>query len=893
MAWNPQTGQQNGSYLNTGNAFSGMPIGTFAPISGQAAPNDAFGFAPGTLNAFSFNFAAPAFQGPIQADAFAPQGSVFDLQPAFAAPAAFGVNPAFAGGVFASGPTSLLDLAQTPPIPANAQQQTQPAAKDPFASLTISDIKTGFVAPVPALPSSPAPMTPSHSGSNLSIDLHPTPIKVSPSSELDLANPHAHVVPAQSVPQSPIESQSKPLLEAPSTTHVNPKTSTNPATPASKSSAEFLASIDISAPLKQESPIIAATVTPSTASTYTNASMVKTTIDWSKQRDLMASFLAPPSTASQPAEVVPETKNLQESDDWSGYNESGEESDWSTFSTSTTPLPGLAPSSSTSTTPAPTIAHAHTTIAPEPVIEAHKDAKPEISSPSPAPEIPLFQTPSNRAFSFDTSAFTATTFDTSAFDTSAFNLDPNAFSVATPDTVGAKIDTPIETVRLSIDKTEEKPKEEGNIDFGGFTSHSDDVDWAAFSEDKPAVAIDSNSQKQASPAKDDLFAIPSDSISTPSRRRTEPKIHDLSSFELPSMPPTPAKSELEPTTSGTDLFPGSSLLSPALLATGPQETSASTASPFEGNFSVFNSTPQPENSDLFSTTEVPAWMQSNRSEDLGVATAVPLAVAEAREEATNWQDQPTMETLKKTLIELLGTDKAAPYVWIFDNYSKNISMSCQERHELATGLIEDVKRGKVLWLSSSRVNQWHSVLTKCSEELQHAHSYLSNVMVQADMQSEEVLVSYLSHERTIQYLSALSKIYKVALRIQAAIKSNTGPSSQRQTPKTTCPYLKPSVLKALNALCSSIDAAWNNLIKQVQDMIESTNMDEQTAKNCPAPSSLRISPPVPHAPLNFNCYICYRGFDEEEGPSAWNDKQCHASCANFWTHRISSKPPSV
>lgn len=880
----------------------------------QTGTNDAFGFAPGTLNAFSFNYNQPAFLPPVQGDAFAVQGSAFDLPPVFTAPGAFAGDSAFTGGVFSTQPTSLLDLAQSGSSAASAPstpQKSQPATRDPFANLTIADIKSGYVPPSQSTPSAPPtakPITPSHSSSSVSSN---TPQKQQPSQSDDFSGfvsssshtslddypsmePHSQFPESDITPTStnPItssntdfasflsnSSQSSQQAPKPMTSqHMEPNTDVVQASAAKapveaettpKKQIDHLAAIDLTA-----KPKVAPAV-PTTPTSYSNAGMVKSTIDWSKQRDLMASFLTSPSTTTQPVEQVPPKNNPKESEDWSGYNESGEEIDWSSFPTTSTPETQAEASS----------AQQNASDLAVPVVSAHEmpvEAKEAQVSGNWSAFPGTSDTTTKSAFEFDTSAFETSAFDTSAFDTSAFNFpqpgaNPSESSgvAEIPLTTQVQAITPEPSSLASVEA-----QKEGFSDFGGFTSTSDDQDWSAFSSEPNTPQVGDGTQTAPESPKEGESRTSTDSRPTHVRKRTEPKVHDLSSFELPSHPTTPMK-EPQEKVSPID-SPAPSLLD--LSSTIASNTSTSL---FSGDFSAFSTTPalEPNN------TELPAWMRSNRSDDMTAPVTTPDTPVSAREESYNLDDQPSMDELRKSTVELLGNDKSAPYMWIFDNYGKGITLTFPERHALASGLVGDLKSGKVIWLSSARVNQWHTILTKCHEDLQRGHSYLSNVMVQADLQSDQVLASYLVHPETLRYISSLAKIYKIALRIQMSVRHNAGSSSKGQTPKTMCPYFKPSVVKALAALSASIDATWNNVVAQVNDMVESAYGDKNTES--PAKLALHVSPPVPHAPFNFNCYICYRGFDEEEGPSPFSDKQCHASCIAYWTNRISSKPPSL
>jgi hypothetical protein len=507
-------------------------------------------------------------------------------------------------------------------------------------------------------------------------------------------------------------------------------------------------------------------------------------------------------------------------------------------------------------------------------------------------------------------------FDPSTFDTSAFNFGESSTPVPTPASLPTSIDalsTPSNTFAqnsaIPLEKSpsvHEKPETSSGdqfADFGDFSSSGHDADWSTFPEDTPTTK----------PVEDSL-ATPIDSLPVPeakssssltaSPRSSRTKILDLNSFTLPTMGGTPVKHKEESLLAETPAQEGKPSVSvpaePLLDFSGFEVTPVATtksADLFSLSGSAFTptSTTTSLGMDFVMTSdpsEIPSWMNSNKSDDsASMKSHIPAM------EPPKPSDAPTMESLKRQLVELLGNDKTAPYTWIFDNMTRQITLSFEERQALALGLMEDIKSGKSIWVSSSRVNQWHNVLTKCNEDLTKACNYLSTVSMQADMHSDEVLISFFQNEKTRSYLESLAKIYRVASRISVSVRSSVNPlasngGKSNQTPKTTCKYLKPSVIKALSVLCSTIESTWQSLLSQVSEM--EAPVDTGNGNTATLPSVLLTLPPiVPHAPLNHVCFMCYRGFDEHEGPSTWQAQNYHASCANYWINRVSPKPPSV
>jgi hypothetical protein len=858
-------------------------------------------------------------QGAPLGDPFSQQGSAFDFPPMTTG------FPAFGSGAEASAftippmgavaPPSLLDLVQSTSQPSTPQKAPASTMKDPFATLSIDDIKRGFVSPSHVVSSTTASTIPTSPPSSLPVTpISPitptlTPLSTVKQEEIDFSNLSSIAVqPSDPIPSTPVITSAGSLKQTP-TDDVHQQTPTKTVEKkanAPKTAGDFLASINLNAsvtPPQVEKP---ASAIPTPA--FTNASMVKTTIDWSKQRDLMASFLSAPSaTAISPQQQSSEhpTQNPSTGDDWTEYDaasakETVESPDWSSFGGGGGGggVVVVATSDGTITTGTTFVDHSSPTslsIATE-IVSSPPATVPDWEAFSAAATQggAMMMMPTENVFGgIDSSSFDSTSWSPAHLGhPSNLSFAPQ-LSIAPIETI---LSTPIShqegsiselTLKETQGKSDEKsPAVEQNdfAEFGGFTSSSAvEDDWSAFPEDN-STKNDQVSPRTAITAASHLNSEPLPSPS--SRKRPGTKILDLSAFELPSLPSTPSKSDLkvnkETIEEQTAPIPSNPSFTDEIVST-------STNTSFSGDFSAFSGMPS---NDLFSlggsetpTPEIPAWMNSNRSNDTPMA---PTSTSLQVEDTKNWQDQPTIDALKRQAVELLGNDKLASYVWIFDNFGKNITLTFQERHTLAAELIEDVKSGKVIWLSSSRVNQWHSVLTKCNEDLQRALSYLSNVAVQADMHPDEILTNYLSHEKTLSYLSALGKVYTVATRIMCAIRSNNGPQSQGQTPKTTCRYLKPSVLKALHTLGSTIEHSWKTLVEQVSEMVNSSGGSNNLTQ-----AALSVSAPVPHAPLNFNCYICYRGFDEQEGPLQWQDKNCHATCTNFWTHRISMKPPTL
>ena len=969
-----------------------------------AVPNvgtsNAFGFDPSTMSAFSFNFAPPVIQGSPVGNTFPTNMSAFDFtQPTFGS-MALGTQPEAVGFAQVGTASSLYDLASHPALPLETQSSnflqpssTFPPTPDPFSSLSIDDIKRGFSAPSSAQTLAPvalSPIVPSTLPPTASIHSPEVPVKPgleetstfsgssSNTSEASLFRVETH----KEFPKpQQVKSDVNPKLA--------PKTPERPA----KSAEELLAAIDLSKPSTPLTP----NPTPNAPSTpYSNANMVKSTIDWSKQRDLMASFLTPSDAPKQSDTSPKKNVKVNDGDNWSRYGDTtAGGDDWSSFgdSTSTHAHPSSNPMETTSTMPFPSI---------QPTLEkkdAHSTPK-STGESAPLDHVSITAPLSSDAASLalDASKWNADIGHNSfGFDTSAFNFSENpidfkpdpslSFPVTmispTPSSSSLPISEikPIEkmqseavvpfphpydlpssstplsssvssTINSSTDinstlsshvtaKTSEhdlfvtsgfpsssSPSLASGVEFGGFTSETSDVgSWSAF---PGATTTESGHGAVSSLTMPSRDATPPRSSSphmnvtstlepapSPGRKKPENGVLDLSHFQLPAMPVTPSTpsgtsavpvsdhrhqhQRTNSNTSSVDVVQSSTPTSASLIDdVVPHHASSSLATSYSNDFTSFSGASTPI-VDIFATStpvsEIPSWMQSNQSSDSGSSQDV-ASIDRSPANDVNWKDQPTMDELKRRLVEILGTDKAAPYMWIFDNMGKHIMIGFEERHLLAVGLIEDMKSGKVIWLSSSRVNQWHSVLTHCNEDLQRALSYLSNVAVQADLHSEEIMKSYLLHEKTVAYFSSLAKIKKIASRILAsALHSNSsnamgvaGTSSKGgQTPSTTCCYLKPSVLKAIRALEKAIDNSWDAIVTQVKEMHQSCG--EAEGQSFAALTS--ISDPVPHAPISFNCFLCYRGFDEQEKPTQWQEKSYHASCANYWTHCISSKPPSL
>lgn len=868
-------------------------------------PNSAFTFDPNAMNAFSFNFADGGVPGAVPGANFGVNTSAFD----FSGAAVGNMGPMFHHGapmpMMTGPPPSLFEMANhSSDQPQQVQQVVStPQKPDPFAALSIEGIKTGFDVPVATIAPQPRPTPPvsSQSGSSHQFTAS-TPLKS--------ATPVA--------PEPQIEVVSKP-----------------------KTADQFLSSIDLNGPPQEQ---LVEKPAPKASTPYSNEGLVKTKIDWAKQRDQMAAFLAPkvePEVTPTPQEVP---KSAVTEEDWGEFDDGGVQGDdqnWSDFGSA--PAPSTAPQEALHENP--TIIQSP--IPSHPTTNAHAalHTQPQTGSLETSISSTTDTGPSTTpaAMVFDPSAFDTSAFDTSAFNfsadgiggaftsnstnptTAAFDTDTSAFSTDVSAFTGTNSSndrphTPVE--QASVAPTEKSSSTLKEDDFSSFTSTgADGDDWSAFEGDDQAEKDSSTEDMRASssslgvpssgkaalmrppsPGSSSILAPPSpiETAASLPKRKSEAKIWDISSFELPATPTKSADPHLN------------SLVPPSAQAKQDEPNSTSLFSPSfssslvddETSNNSFVSATSTNNSwgDLFSMT--PSWMNSNRSEDstssigdFGV-TLSPGTPQDSPSTPTSAPSMPdfriSLDPLKKELVSLIGNDKAAPFMWIFDNMGKSIAISLTERCSLATELIEDLKSQKLILLSSVRVNQWHSLLTKCNEDILRATSYLSNVVVQAeevqDSELAEVMRRYLSHERTLSYLSGVSKIYRVALRISASVHSNTGVHATSQTPKTSCRYVKPSLLKAISTLESTIQNSWEALQTQIESMEEESGGNSDDS---PAMRALLTSKPVPHAPMDFNCSLCYRGFDEYEGPASWNDKKCHASCANYWTHRISSKPPAL
>lgn len=969
-------------------------------IASPAAPNNAFGFDPNAMSAFSFNFAAgPTPTGPAGAG-FAVNTSAFDLPPM-----AGGMMPMGGpGGAMAFqtmpmvGPApSLFDVAHIPESSAAPTVSAAgPSKPDPFAGLSIEGIKKGFESPAPMLPSStPSMITPSSSSSHVSTnapahsDFGDESAFMGSSSgangDYDFADfPDASTPAPQPTPPPTQTKQETPVVSTPATP--SPKPTPEPAQVHPKSADEFLSSIDLNGPPKKhiiEKPEPA----KSTTTSYSNEGLIKTKIDWSKQRDLMASFLQPskPAEESTPTAVPSTTSNTSEpakssasqTDDWGDFdnhtNGEAQDDDWSGFEAtpSASATPSIAPSSSNThlqtndtqtsqNNTSPYASHLSTNQS-----AGHLDTHPapqQNITPAAANWDASAILSTNSSSGFDTTAFDTSAFSNTSFDASAFNLSGSAFDaplpefpapsiseshsaasihslehsdasqaqsmpvqpqdivpIATPvpirpnpsetipgfDTSGSSHATPLQEAETAItpqhrSHTPETLHQESlfsgqntassasnHEDFGSFTStsHPDD-DWSAFETDQANDSVDFDAT--GVPALNLPVAVsPAVKAQSLPKRQSQTKIWDISSFDLPTTPiSTPLHSSRSSSVAAsTEPIPYPTADSSSLIDDTPITTSGNHQSTTTSNDLFSLTSPSASAFDSFPAAEFPSWMNSNKSEDS--TSSAPVSA-----DAVDWKNQPTTEDLKKTLLSLLGTEKAAPFMWIFDNMSKSISISFEERHGLAAGLIEDLQSERVLWLSSSRVNQWHSLLSKCNEDILKASSYLSDVIVQADGESDEIISEFLIHPSTLSFLSATAKIYRVATRIIAAIQSNSGVHSTSQTPRTTCRYIKPSVLKAILALGNTVENSWTALNDQVS-LMEEDSGSSGNPEDSPAMRALLVSKPVPHAPLDFNCYICYRGFDEHEGPTQWSEKTCHATCANYWVRRVANRPPPV
>lgn len=871
---------------------------------------------------------------------------------------------AFQNMPVAGPPPSLFEMVHNPqPTPPPVATASKP---NPFDYLSVDGIKKGFQSPVSITPvATPSIMTPSASGTQLAPSATSTTSVASDFGDdnafMSSSNGASADFDFASFPESaaPSPQPTPPAPQVAQVSHVSsvsaspaPVATPEPATIAPKSAEEFLSSIDLNGPPKEH--IIEKAESAQQHKSYTNENLIKTKIDWSKQRDLMASFLQPakPAEESPAAEPAPTAdsngKPSSETEDW-GEFEAGANGgdDWSGFgddhpapaATSATPsveqnaIPAQEPSN-------PAVTN-HTAAVDTP-IASHLSTNQSIQSQGDAPTADWgnFSPMVNGNGSFDTSAFDTSAFDTSAFDTSAFNLaGGNSFDAPIPSFPDPSLENghpPVEVSETPIaipipvrpeiaaeplqasashasvhsiepSKTPEMPQApqehhaahsrsaSNDQDFGSFTSNASqaDDDWSAFETDANSDTVDF--ETPAVPALNiPATTSPVETVAKLPKRKSETKIWDISSFDLPTTPvatPTSSRSSSVVSTNVQPVpFPSTSSGSllddmPISTSTAPQTSASSTdlftlSAPTDSfaNFPV-----------SASADDIPAWMKSNKSED---SSASAERSSSAANEAVDWKNQPTTEELKKTLVSILGTDRSAPFMWIFDNMSKSIAISFEDRHRLALGLIEDMKSERALWLSSSRVNQWHSLLSKCNEDILKASSYMSDVVVQADEHNDEVMRHYMVHADTLSYLSAVSKVYRVASRVIAAIQSNTGVHATSQTPKTTCCYIKPSVLKAILALGTTVENSYNSLVEQVRIMEEDSG-SSGSIDDSPAMRSLLVSKPVPHAPIDFNCYICYRGFDEHEGSIQWGDKTCHATCANYWVSRVANRPPPL
>lgn len=950
-------------------------------------PNNAFGFDPNAMSAFSFNFAGgpPPMAAP--QSGFAMNTSAFD----FAAMNG-GMMPmggpmdamAFQNMPVAGPPPSLFEMVHNPqPTPPPVATIGKP---NPFDYLSVDGIKKGFESPVSITPvATPSVMTPSPSGRQLAPSATSTTSTASDfgddnafaetsnggSADFDFASfPDPAAPSPQPTPPPTQLAQTTPIASVPASPA--PVAAPESAPVAPKSAEQFLSSIDLNGPPQEH--IIEKADPAKPATSYTNESLIKTKIDWSKQRDLMASFLQPSKpTAEEPAPAASEpapaasgdssAKPASETEDWGEFDDGGDTNggdDWSSFDAGHS-----APASVEHVTAAHTqeshinsVNHNALPSADTP-IASHLSTNQSVQSQSETPSVSAgdwgnnfsHMDPSNGASSFDTSAFDTSAFDTSAFDTSAFNLpggnsfdapipsfpDPSLENgqltasepiVETPVVVPTPIhpEVPLEPMASALQpsaseasvhsiepsKTPEMtqaPSEDlfhssashqrsasNDHDFGSFTSNTSqqpDDDWSAFENDANSDTVDF--ETPAAPALNvPNAASPAETAAKLPKRKSQTKIWDISSFELPSTPvATPTSSRSSSVVSTTvQPLPFPSMSSGSLLDDTPTGTSIAPQSSASST-DLFSLSAPTDSFANFPTSasadDVPSWMNSNKSEDS--STSMERSSAAVRE-PVDWSNQPTTEELKKTLVSILGTEKSAPFMWIFDNMSKNITISFEDRHRLALGLIDDMKSERALWLSSSRVNQWHSLLSKCNEDILKASSYMSDVVVQADEHNDEVMRRYMVHTQTLTYLSAVSKVYRVASRVMAAIQSNTGVHATSQTPKTTCCYIKPSVLKAILALGTTVENSWNALVEQVRIMEEDSG-SSGSIDDSPAMRSLLVSKPVPHAPIDFNCYICYRGFDEHEGSIQWAEKTCHATCANYWVSRVANRPPPL
>lgn len=871
-------------------------------------------------------------------------------------------------------PPSLFEMAQHgAPTPEPVVQLSKP---DPFAALSMDGIKKGFESPVRmATPITSTTITPSASiphitptstvNSGFGDDSAFTSTSNGGNADFDFADFPDPVAPSPQPTPPPTQTpQMTPVASIPASPA--PQPTPEPAQVQPKSAEEFLSSIDLNGPPKAR-----LTQTPEPAQpkkSYTNETLVKSNIDWSKQRDLMASFLAPQTPvveATPPSEAPasdPKPTTSEPTEDWGDFDAGeGQEQangDWSGFETSAAPVPP------TSANPDANIINSnhHSSNGMEAHLSTNESNYSAHSAHSQQPHeaiavaAPAFEWNANGAASaFDTSAF-----DTSAFDTSAFQTSSSAFDAPIPSfpdhsasldssnqSIGSDFNATHPVVRtpppsqngfespaisevpivtpiavradpsepaMNFDipeslapsahtetsaSNESKVAEDlfqapqhsqtpGHDDFGSFTSTTpqQDDDWSAFESDGAEDSVDFDAPIPAlnlpsvvSPSADTVAKLP--------KRKSETKIWDISSFELPSTPvATPTSSRTSSTVStNVQPVPFSMGSSSSLLDDSPVERPITPVESTTPSNDLWSLSAPTGNFDAFpsqsSSNELPSWMNSNRSED-----STPNA------EAIDWKNQPTTDELKQSLLSLLGTEKAAPFMWIFDNMSKSISISFEDRHALALGLIEDIKSERVMWLSSSRINQWHSLLSKCNEDILKASSYMSDVVVQADGHPDEVMRQYLVNPKTLNYLTGVTKIYRVASRVIAAIQANTGVHATSQTPRTTTRYIKPSVLKAILALGNTVENSWNALVEQIKLMEEDCGTSS-SADDSPALRALLVSKPVPHAPLDFNCYVCYRGFDEHEGSSQWMEKTCHATCANYWISRVSNRPPPL